>query len=148
MNDLDGLKRQMEYCIQSAFDKGYKKGIADGNINDGTFAEKVQEAYDKGLQDAWESAKKIVLDPNKEGLSIAVLADIFGKDCYTLTDISNKYTVQEVVAKITGYDAENERYAENHVDWHEVAADDMTEAQLRRAVKELRKENEELKYGG
>ena len=145
MNDLDGLKRQMEYCIQSAFDKGYKKGIADGNINDGTFAEKVQEAYDNGLEDAWEVAKKIVFDTKNGGLPIEVLNNIFGY--YTLTNISNKYTVQEVVAKITEYDAENERYAENHVDWHEVAADDMTEAQLRRAVKELRKENEELKYG-
>ena len=140
MKDLNGLKRQMEYCIQNAFDRGYKKGIADGNINDGTFAEKVKEAYDNGLADAWEVAKKIVLDPNKEGLSIAVLVDIFGKDCYTLTGISNKYTVQEVVAKITEYE-------ENHVDWHEVKSDDMTEAQLRQAVKYLRKEIYKLKYG-
>jgi hypothetical protein len=46
-------------CIEAAYDRGYKSGINDGNINDGTFDAKVKEAYDNGLNDAWECAKRI-----------------------------------------------------------------------------------------
>lgn len=34
--------------------EGYKKGIAEGNINNGSLAELVNEAYDNGINEAWE----------------------------------------------------------------------------------------------
>jgi len=58
--NINGLKTQVLTCIETAYDKGYKSGINDGNINDGTFAAKFKEAYDNGLNDAWECARKIL----------------------------------------------------------------------------------------
>lgn len=58
MSDISGLIKQSNDIIQMAYDKGYKQGIADGNINDGTFAEKVKEAYQNGYKDATEQISK------------------------------------------------------------------------------------------
>lgn len=55
---IDGLIRQMTECLENAYNRGYKQGIADGNINDGTFAEKVKEAYQNGFKDATEQMSK------------------------------------------------------------------------------------------
>jgi len=36
----------VEDLYQLGYREGYNKGISDGNINDGTFAQKVKEAYE------------------------------------------------------------------------------------------------------
>lgn len=56
---IEGMIKQMDECLHHAYDRGYNKGIADGNINDGTFAEKVNEAYENGLRDAWNCSAKL-----------------------------------------------------------------------------------------
>lgn len=58
-NKLEELKKQIRDCVVNAFNEGHKAGLKDGDINNGTFAAKVKEAYDNGLNDAWECAKKI-----------------------------------------------------------------------------------------
>lgn len=63
---IDGLIRQMTECLENAYNRGYKQGIADGNINDGTFAEKVNEAYNNGAKDAWECYSKNLFNFEKE----------------------------------------------------------------------------------
>ena len=42
--------KEVDARCDKAYHKGYNKGISEGNINDGTFAEKVNEAYRNGYE--------------------------------------------------------------------------------------------------
>ena len=95
--NLDGLKTQALTCIEAAYDKGYKSGINDGNINDGTFAAKVKEAYDNGLNDAWECVGKM-----EKLLYSDVFSNVFGNtDYYTVV---TKMSASEAMTKIKEYE--------------------------------------------
>lgn len=63
---IDGMIKQASECLHHAYDRGYNKGIADGNINDGTFAKKMNEAYNNGVKDAWECYSKNLFNFEKE----------------------------------------------------------------------------------
>lgn len=98
-HNLDGLKTQALTCVEAAYDKGYKSGLNDGNINDGTFAAKIKEAYNNGLNDAWECAKKIATDT---GLNYEELGEIFG---YTSMDtILTRFSASEAIDRIKKYE--------------------------------------------
>lgn len=60
------------------------------------------EAYNKGLNDVWELAKKIVLPEHKGGYTTDELEDIFGKGAFTTL------TAQEALAKVKAYEEHNE----------------------------------------
>lgn len=64
------------------------------------------EAYNKGLDDAWELAKKIVLPEHKGGYTADELEDIFDKR--TFTSLMNTFTPQEALAKVKAYEERNE----------------------------------------
>lgn len=65
---VDGVFRDksidalVEVC-KAARKEGYNAGFENGNISDGTFDEKVKEAYENGLNVAWECARKIFSMP-------------------------------------------------------------------------------------
>lgn len=65
----------------------------------------VAEAYNKGLQDAWELARKIVLDVSKGGIPERNMRSMFGEK-WTVSDILKNYTPQEVLAKLEAYEKE------------------------------------------
>lgn len=58
------------------------------------------EAYNRGLNDAWNLAKKIVLPEDKGGYTADELEDIFGKSAFTTL------TAQEALAKVKAYGEE------------------------------------------
>lgn len=96
---LNETKRQILECINNAYYKGYKNGLNDRSINEGTFAAIVKEAYGNGLNDTWECAKKIVTDT---GLNHEELREIFG---YTSMDtIFGNFSASEAIAKIKEYE--------------------------------------------
>ena len=96
-HNLDGLKTQALECIEAAYDKGYKNGLKDGNINDGTFAAKIKEAYDNGLNDAWECVGKM-----ERLLFSDVFSNVFGNtDFYTVV---TKMSASEAMTKIKEYE--------------------------------------------
>lgn len=65
---VDGVFRDksiealVEVC-KAARKEGYNAGLEDGKISDGTFDEKIKEAYENGLNVAWECASKIFSMP-------------------------------------------------------------------------------------
>lgn len=65
---IDGVFRDksidalVEVC-KAARKEGYNAGLKDGNISNGTLEEKVKEAYENGLNVAWECARKIFSMP-------------------------------------------------------------------------------------
>lgn len=101
---IDGMIKQMDECLHHAYDRGYNKGIADGNINDGTFAEKVSEAYNNGLRDAWNCAREIsLLDSNSASVEeMKNILKVFGTD--NIYDILHDYTPQDAIKRIKDYE--------------------------------------------
>jgi len=91
--NLEGLKTQVLTCIEAAYDKGYKAAkqdvIAVGNKSE----------YERGLNDAWECAKKIAAD---NGLNYDELEKIFGYQ--SITAIFGRFSASEAVAKIKEYE--------------------------------------------
>ena len=64
------------------------------------------EAYNKGLDDAWELAKKIVLPDHLGGYTVDELKDIFVKN--TFVSLMNTFSSQEALAKVKVYEEHNE----------------------------------------
>lgn len=64
----------------------------------------VNESYNRGLNDAWELAKKIVLPDHLGGYTVDELKDIFGKN--TFASLMNTFTPQEALAKVKTYEEE------------------------------------------
>lgn len=64
---VDGVFRDksidalVEVC-RAARKEGYNAGFENGNISDGTFDEKIKEAYENGANDAWELVKDLTGD--------------------------------------------------------------------------------------
>lgn len=63
------------------------------------------EAYNKGLNDAWELAKKLWLPTSYGGKNSEEVIKIFGCDYYA---ISKLFTPQEALAKLEAYEKANE----------------------------------------
>ncbi len=68
-------------------------------------SEETQEAYNKGLEDAWELAKKLWLPTSYGGMDSEEVMKIFGCDYYA---ISKLYTPQEALAKLEAYEKSKE----------------------------------------
>lgn len=64
----------------------------------------VNESYNRGLNDAWELAKKIVLPDHLGGYTVDELKDIFDKN--TFSPLMNTLTPQEALAKVKTYEEE------------------------------------------
>lgn len=104
MNALVGVKAQ----IRKAYNKGYKDGKADTPFTDTEEAEK--KAYNRGLNDAWEAAKKLV-HPRLGGYTEEQKQRIFGE--YVSSDsILQNFTAPEAIAKIKAYADKQKQDAE------------------------------------
>jgi hypothetical protein len=66
----------------------------------------VDELYNKGLNDAWELAKKIALPSHMGGYTANELVEIFGK--YIYKSVLYTFTPQEALAKVKEYEERNE----------------------------------------
>lgn len=62
------------------------------------------EAYNEGLNDAWELAKKIVSNPGEGGFSVKELINIF--ETSLMKNVFNEYSAQEAIEIIEAYEKE------------------------------------------
>ena len=85
-------------------DEAYKRGINDGSLD---VKLRVEGAYQRGLDDAWEAARKIVADTDHGGFAMGALCEIFDTRSYTY--IMNENTAQEAVDKIKAYEDEQKK---------------------------------------
>lgn len=69
--------------------------------------EMISKTYEDGLADAWELARKIVLQPSKGGMPGKDMSSIFGER-WTLTNILKNHTPQQALAKIEAYEKAKE----------------------------------------
>lgn len=96
-----GLCREAMTNVRNAYDRGYKQGFKDGK------SEVKTSTYTRGLNDAWEAARKIMLSKSSGGLGYEVALKIFQQADITGTehfDILRTYSASEAVAKIKEYE--------------------------------------------
>lgn len=100
---LEGLTRKdiMEQ-VDEAYQTGYDKGYADKTNNDevcNKIAKDIQdEGYQRGLNDAWEAARKIVTWPDRS----LVNSDTFDLD--PGENIFTKYSASEAIERLKSYE--------------------------------------------
>ena len=75
-------------------DTAYKKGLHDGESKCGYCNE-----YQRGLDDAWEAARKIVCD---EGIDMNTLCTIFRRGCSD--SVIRDYSAAEAIEKLKAYE--------------------------------------------
>lgn len=76
--------------------------IDDNHVRAETVSEILTEKYEQGLNDAWELARKIAVNPVDGGYSISELRDIFG--IKSITNIICDLTAKEAISKIEDYE--------------------------------------------
>lgn len=90
---LDNIYKEFEKSYEEARKEGYAAGFENGNINDGTFDEKIKEAYENGANDAWELAYKLEESP----------FDFY--DGIERKDIWGYIDVEDIIKQLTGAQA-------------------------------------------
>jgi hypothetical protein len=98
-----GLCREAMTNVRNAYDRGYKQGFKDGKT------ETVTSSFEKGLNDAWEIARKIAKARSMDK-EMNEIYEIFGDDFYymSLSAFFENYSIQEVMSKIKEYE-ENQK---------------------------------------
>ena len=94
----------IENRVRHVYNQGYSVGLAEGNINSGLFADKVREAYNNGLEDAWECARKIFKS------ECATMKYIFHTAYYPEIILNNSPT--EAIAKLKEYEEQQKQSEE------------------------------------
>lgn len=105
------MKKDVDYIAEEAYKRGYDKGYADKTNNDKVGKELAKDIYQRGLNDAWEASKKVVLNPDEGGLDIQELNEVF--NCATIQQVFRRYTLSEVIAKLKAY--EEKRKADEEI---------------------------------
>lgn len=114
-----GLCKEAMTNVRNAYDRGYKQGYKDGEDIEQkngavTKAEVAKMEYERGLNDAWEAARRIMLCKSKGGLGYEVVLKIFQRADITGTehfDILHEWPASEAVVKIKKYE-EKQKQAE------------------------------------
>lgn len=99
MNDIEKI-------IRDVYSQGYNDGIKDGKesvqIDDST-------AYERGLNDAWECARKMLLSDEDGGIALSDILKIFGMTQYYAI---KRFSATEAIAKIKEYEEKQAKDAE------------------------------------
>ena len=102
-------------------DEAYQKGINDGSLD---VKQRVEGAYQRGLEDAWNVARKIAVETDDGGVSIEALYKMFGTESMCM--IMKNNTVHDATDKLKAYEDKNsdrievgdivERYVDGKLD--------------------------------
>lgn len=112
-----GLCKEAMTNVRNAYDRGYKQGYKDGEDIEQkngavTKAEVAKMEYERGLNDAWEAARRIVLpsDCYANGL-YSHMKEIFGLNDYLARGVFTDFSASEAIAKIKEYEEKQEEQA-------------------------------------
>lgn len=109
---LEGLVRtDYQKQVDEAYQRGYDKGYADKTNNIKVGKELAKDIYQRGLDNAWEALRKIVLNPDEGGISISDLVSTFGNA--SIQNICKNYSASAVIEKLEAY--EEKQKADNDI---------------------------------
>lgn len=129
-NDIYDMKQEVCGMIDTAYSKGYDKAYNDRKIEeefDEDRAKAINEAYQKGLGDAWECVQKIwnMIAPTRD--------KVFGTE--PLADILESYSASEAIAKVKEYEEKKKADEEKEKADREIkVGDEITDSSGNRGV--------------
>lgn len=110
---LEGMIRaDYQKQVDEAYQRGYNKGYADKTNNDEVCNELAKDIYQRGLNDAWEAARKIVLSPDEGGTSLTDIYVMFGNNG-SMQRVFRSYSASEAIDKLKVY--EEKRKADDEI---------------------------------
>ena len=104
----ENLANEIRKTIESVKDMKIQVGGINNylsaleNLVRNDIIDQVDEAYQKGLDDAWEVARKIVLSPDEGGTSLPDLLAIFGNG--SMQRVFRNYSASEAIEKLKAYE--------------------------------------------
>lgn len=108
---LDSFKDRMDSTIDDAFEEGYKQGYEDGKqVVLCDCKENMDNEYNRGLNDAWDAAKKLCRSVKYGGIE-EHCSEIFEKTPFETFDVFD-YIASEAIAKIKEYEDKQKQDAE------------------------------------
>ena len=111
----DGAKSSSGGVWDSGYTTGYGKGLQerwkehkeDCDQCSKGYRQQIEDAYTKGLNDAWECARKIVLDTGDGGLGVCGRNEVFGLGDLAYP-IINTHTASEAIEKLREYEVKKD----------------------------------------
>ncbi len=97
---MQATKELLEGFVNNIEKMGYERGFKDGNVNDRTFAESIEEAYRSGIDDAWEAMSTILHISKYELKEVGLPVSSIGS---CIVEILSRYTGVETVNKIRAW---------------------------------------------
>ncbi len=103
----DGLKRQVCECIDNSFNRGFKIGIEAGQANRDIIKDEIfNDAYTKGLNDAWDAVKRLhQFGSNDVGDNfrlVPLYSILFGVSDFR--DMLSKFDIDDIISKLDEHD--------------------------------------------
>lgn len=100
------------------------------------FGESQDAAYQRGLNDAWEAAMRVVADVDYGGLTLSALTEIFGTKSYTY--IMQRNSAREAISKLKAYEQKQAKHdIGNDIDYL-MQSTGMTVEEIAQGLKEMR----------
>lgn len=109
-----GLLEGFSSGHDAAHEKGYSEGYKDGVEDEKT---KEDGEYQRGLEDAWRAAIKLLDDGEKDSLTAYDLDDIFG--CENILEIMKFYSASDVISKMNDFEQRKKVEKANEALWEE-----------------------------
>ena len=104
ISQMEGLCKKVANCIRDAYDRGYKQGFKDGNYDKEFYCNlNFEHGTYKGLDDAWECAKKLACEKTEGGFDFKELKEIFDGNILT-ADILQNYSASEAVKRVKAWE--------------------------------------------
>jgi hypothetical protein len=104
---MDGIENRIRHIYNCGYQRGYEdwKKAVNEQAEKITYTD-IDEAYQRGLEDAWECARKLMLSREHGGLSSEVITEIFNFNNFLegSYDVLKNYPVQQVMQKIKDYE--------------------------------------------
>lgn len=99
---MDGITTDLE----TAYDYGYDQGYGDGMKASCDCKGNMESEYNRGLNDAWEAARKLAVSSKEGGLDTETIVKIF--DGLTYYAVFEAVSASEAVAKIKEYEQQKQ----------------------------------------
>lgn len=101
---LNNILTQRKADMQKKLDDAYQKGLEEGKKAFDLLDAERDAEYERGLNDAWDAARKINLEVYEGGLSVSDLEKIFaiGGNCAVM----RTFTAKEAIDRIQAHEAE------------------------------------------
>lgn len=101
-NHLSILENLVRKDIMEQVDEAYQKGLEEGKKAFDLLDAKRDSEYQRGLNDAWDCAKRISIHPHNGGMTCTEISAAFGEA--SATNVFYKCSAQQAIEKLKAYE--------------------------------------------